>query len=134
MPQPPRRREAGGRTGDRAGSRLGALRVEENLQSSIAKTYGSGRDFDWPCGPSPATIGGKRTGIWGWFKSRRPVARHKMKRSREATIFHQRSLVNAGGRFRCIAAGIAFACAAVMGGNACAAGEYPQQAVRMYVP
>jgi tripartite-type tricarboxylate transporter receptor subunit TctC len=43
-------------------------------------------------------------------------------------------VVNAGSRLRYGLAGFAFACAVMLGGNAHAAGDYPQQVVRMYVP
>src|SRR5580700_4414297 len=61
-------------------------------------------------------------------------ARTKTRRSREAAILHQRPVVNAGSRLRCGLAGFAFACTVMLGGNAHAAGDYPQQVVRMYVP
>jgi putative tricarboxylic transport membrane protein len=42
--------------------------------------------------------------------------------------------VKTGGCYGCVAVGLALVCAAVFGGTARAAGDYPQQAVKMFVP
>jgi tripartite-type tricarboxylate transporter receptor subunit TctC len=66
--------------------------------------------------------------------SSRPDGLRNDKSSREAWIFHQQPLVNKSGWLCRVAFSLTLGCAVLCGGRGHAAGVYPQQAVRMFVP